>query len=400
MTRRGTPTAAAGAPPEHGQSLPYWRLSAFYFFFFAVLGVLAPYWGPYLAAQGYSAVQIGQLIAILHATKVIAPNVWGWIADYAGHRMAVVRLGALAALLSFSGVLVATGFWWLALVMALFSFFWNAALPQFEANTMNHLGASAHRYSRVRLWGSVGFIIAVFAFGELIERFGMDLLPGALLFLFAGLWLSAQLAPQAPMRVSRDHGEPILAVCLRPAVLGFFLACFLLQASHGPYFAFFSIHLGEHGYGGSAIGGLWALGVLAEIVLFLVMHRLLPVFGPRALMTVALLLSALRWVLIGALADNLPVLLFAQVLHAASFGVYHAVGISMINHYFVGRNQGRGQALYSSITFGAGVAAGSLVAGLLWDSIGGAGTFYVAAASAALAAVFAACSLPRQSRGS
>ncbi|MCP1673727.1 PPP family 3-phenylpropionic acid transporter [Natronocella acetinitrilica] len=375
-------------------ALPYWRLSAFYFFFFAVLGVLAPYWGPYLDAQGYSAAQIGQLIAILHATKIIAPNIWGWIADVTGKRMAIVRMGALFALFSFAGVLLGEGFWWLALVMAAFSFFWNAALPQFEANTMNHLGAAAPRYSRIRLWGSIGFIVTVLLFGELIDRFGIDMLPAAMLLLFAGLWVSAQIAPQAPMRVSARQTEPIVRVFFRPAVVGFFLACFLLQASHGPYFAFFSIHLAGHGYGSSAIGGLWALGVIAEIVLFFFMHRLLPAVGARVLMTVALALSALRWVLIGALADVLPLLLFAQLLHAASFGVYHAVGISMVNHYFIGRNQGRGQALYSSITFGAGVAVGSLVAGLLWDEIGGTWVFHLAAVMAAVAAVIAWFSLP------
>ncbi len=377
-------------------ALPYWRMSAFYLCFFAVLGGLAPYWGLYLDRLGFTAVQIGQLIAILHATKIIAPNVWGWIADRSGQRMPIVRLGALVATLGFTGVLVGESFWWLALVMTVFSFFWNAALPQFEANTMNHLGHEAHRYSRVRLWGSVGFIIAVLVFGELIDRFGVQMLPWLLLPVFLGLWLASQFTPQAAQHSRHASHEPIGRVILQPAVLGLFLACFLMQATHGPYYAFFSIYLEAHGYSGTAIGVLWALGVVAEILLFLVMHRLLPALGPRLLMTVAILLTGLRWVLIGALPEVLPVLVFAQGLHAASFGVYHAVGIYMVNHYFVGRNQGRGQALYSSITFGAGVAAGSLAAGLLWDSLGGAGTFYLAALVSLLAALAAGLSLPRR----
>jgi MFS transporter, PPP family, 3-phenylpropionic acid transporter len=375
-------------------ALPYWRMSAFYLCFFAVLGGLAPYWGLYLDNLGFSAVQIGQLIAILHATKIVAPNVWGWIADRSGQRMPVVRLGAFVAMLGFTGVLLGSGFWWLALVIVVFSFFWNAALPQFEANTMNHLGHQAHRYSRVRLWGSVGFILAVLVFGELIDRLGVSVLPWLMLPVFLALWLAAQFTPQAAQHVRDAPHEPILRVILSPAVLGLFVACFLMQATHGPYYAFFSIYLESHGYSGTAIGALWALGVIAEILLFLVMHRLLPAFGPKALMTVAILLTGLRWVLIGALPEVLPVLVFAQGLHAASFGVYHAVGIYMINRYFVGRNQGRGQALYSSITFGAGVAVGSLVAGLLWDVIGGAGTFYLAAVVSLLAALAAAVSLP------
>ncbi len=367
-----------------GMPLPYWRLSAFYLCFFAVLGGLAPYWGPYLKAQGFSALEIGLLIAILHGTKIIAPNIWGWIADRSGHRMWVVRLGSLVALMSFAGVLVSNQFWWLALVMTVFSFFWNAALPQFEANTMNHLGSAAHTYGRIRLWGSVGFIIAVLAFGELIDVYGVDLLPWLILLAFAGLFVSAQLSPEAGQQRQTRSAEPILRVLFRPEVAGFLLACFLLQASHGPYYAFFSIYLESHGYRSSMIGVLWAVGVVAEIGLFLLMHRLLPRFGPRLLFLLAVQFTVLRWVLIGAVPDSLPVLLGAQALHAASFGVYHAVGIHLVNRFFVGRNQGRGQALYSSITFGAGVAVGSLGAGLLWDQVGGSMTFYLAAMTALL----------------
>jgi len=375
-----------------GTGLPYWRLSAFYLCFFAILGALAPYWGPYLRAQGFSSAEIGQLIAILHGTKIIAPNIWGWIADLSGRRMWIVRYGALAALISFTGVLVSSGFWWLALVMMVFSFFWNAVLPQFEANTMNHLGAGDRNYSRIRLWGSVGFIITVLLFGELIERHGVDILPWLVLACFVALWVSSMLAPEAVQGRSSQAHEPILRVLFRPEVLGFFLACFLLQASHGPYYAFFSIYLADLGYSGGTIGLLWALGVLAEIGLFLVMHRLMPRFGPRNLLLAALVLAALRWTLIGAVPDVLWLLLFAQILHAATFGVYHAVGIHLVNRFFTGRNQGRGQALYSSITFGAGVAVGSLVAGLVWDVIGGPATFYLAAGSsiAAFAVAFVA----------
>ncbi|MGD8313039.1 MAG: MFS transporter, partial [Gammaproteobacteria bacterium] len=135
----------------------YWRLSGFYLFYFASLGGLIPYWSLYLKALDFSIAEIGELVAILMATKIVAPNVWGWIADHTGHRMMIVRMASLLATIAFAGVFLAHGFWWLALVMTVFSFFWNAALPQFEATTMNHLGMRTHRYSSIRLWGSVGF---------------------------------------------------------------------------------------------------------------------------------------------------------------------------------------------------------------------------------------------------
>ena len=169
------------------------------------------------------------------------------------------------------------------------------------------------------------------------------------------------------------------------------LVCFLMQASHGPYYTFFSIYLQDHGYGGLAIGALWALGVIAEIGVFLAMHRLLPRFGARPLLLASLGLTALRWVMIAELVDHPALLLLAQVLHAASFGLYHAVAISLIDRFFTGSHQGRGQAFYSSLSFGAGQAVGSFGSGLLWGAIGGAATFVaggvVAAAAFAVAAL-------------
>ncbi len=377
-----------------GHPTPYWRLSGFYFFFFAVLGGLVPYWAPYLKSLGFDAAQIGQMIAVLHGTKIVAPNIWGWIADHTGRTMRVVRAASLLALVCFAVVFLGHGYWLLLSAMAGFSFFWNAALPQFEANTMNHLGAEDHRYSHIRLWGSIGFIAAVTALGWMIDLHGHGVLPGALILLFGGLWIASLLAPERRASAHVDAQPGFLSILRRPRVAAFFVACFLLQASHGPYYAFFSIYLEDHGYGSDVIGVLWALGVVAEIGVFLVMHRLLGRFSPRILMTAALLLAALRWWLIGAYVDSPVLLVLAQMLHAATFGVYHAVGMFMINRFFVGRNQGRGQALYSSLTFGAGVAAGSLASGYLWTVVGGSATFFAAAALAFVAAAVAFRSLP------
>ena len=143
-----------------------------------------------------------------------------------------------------------------------------------------------------------------------------------------------------------------------------------MLCSHGPYYTFYTIYLAEHGYSSHMIGVLWAVGVFAEVLLFLLMHRLLPFFGARKLLILTLLLTTLRWLIIGFYVDELPMLFLAQFIHAFSFGVFHAVGISLVHEYFTGSHQGRGQALYSSVSFGAGVAVGSLISGLVWDRWG------------------------------
>ena len=119
---------------------PYWRLSSFYFFYFASLGALIPYWSLYLKSLGYSAQSIGILMAILPATKIFAPYLWGWLADQTRHPITIIRLANLFAVVAFAGVFVDSGFVWLSLVLLVFSFFWNSSLPLFETMTLNHLG--------------------------------------------------------------------------------------------------------------------------------------------------------------------------------------------------------------------------------------------------------------------
>lgn len=368
---------------------PYWRLSGFYFFYFASLGALIPYWGLYLNSLGFDAAAIGGLMAIIMATKIVSPNIWGWIADHTGRRMAIVRFGSLAAAVCFVGIFFSAQFWWLALVMLLFSFFWNAALPQIEAATFSHLQTETHRYSSIRLWGSIGFILAVWGLGEVLNNIGMGYLPAILLILFLGIWLMSLLVPEeAAGHLTLDH-EPLRKVLSQAPVAGLLVTCFLMQASHGPYYTFYSIYMTRHGYSLWLIGAMWAVGVIAEVLVFLVMHRLVPAFGLKPLLIVSLFLASLRWVLIGLYPDNVVILFLAQCLHAASFGVYHATAIQLIHTYFKGRHQGKGQALYSSLSFGAGGAAGSLLSGYAWESMGGNITFMLAALSSLLAAAIA-----------
>jgi MFS transporter, PPP family, 3-phenylpropionic acid transporter len=369
------------------------RLSSFYLLYFAVLGALVPYWGPYLRSLGFSAAEIGELMALLLATKIVAPYIWGWLTDRGGQRMPIIRGATLLAALIFSGALIAQSYLSIAMVMIGFSFFWNAALPQFEAVTLNHLGTRVERYGRIRLWGSVGFILSVLVLGPVLERGGHGLLPWIVFGLLLVLWLSTLgVSEQRDVRKDAGGGE-ILSVLRRPEVISLFVVCFLVQASHGPYYSFFTIYLGDAGYGGGVIGWLWALGVVAEVGVFLMMPRLLPMLGARRLMLLALGLTALRWLMIAGFVDKMPLIIGAQLLHMASFGLYHAVAVHFVHRFFSGRLQGRGQALYSSLSFGAGGALGSLAGGHLWEVIGGQGVYLAAAAAAALAFAVACAGL-------
>lgn len=369
----------------------YLQHSSFYFWYFAALGALLPYWGLYLKSRGFSAIEIGELFAVMMATKIIAPVVWGWAADVSGRRMTIVRTASLCATVAFAGVFYIGGYWWLVVVVAVFSFFWNAALPQFEAVTMNRLGDQPHRYSSIRLWGSIGFVLAVVALGPVLDHYSAAVLPGILVALFCIVWLSSLAVPEnSAAQMPSGDTHSLWSVLRRREVFLLLVVCLLMQVSHGPYYSFFSIYLEEHAYPRWLIGQLWALGVVAEIVVFVFMRRLAARFSMHTLLLASLALATVRWLLIAFFVEYLSVVVCAQLLHAASFGVYHAIAISFIHGLFRGRHQGRGQALYSSVSFGAGGAIGSLYAGYLWDTAGATPTFVLAALASAAALVIAA----------
>lgn len=366
--------------------MPYWRLSSYYFFYFAILGALVPYWGLFLQNRGFDAIAIGELMAILMATKVVAPPIWGWLGDHLGHRMMIVRFASLASILTFIAMFEVDGFWMIALVMTLYSFFWNASLPQFEVVTFTYLKDQVARYARIRIWGSVGFVFTVVLLGYIVDMEGPEVVIPAVLVIFVGIWLTS-LTVKDPDPEPHVHEQPSLTAVLRkPAIIAFFVAVFLMQVGHGPYYSFYSIYMVDHGFSKAAVGQLWALGVLAEVVLFIYMHRFLDRWGGKAILAVSLVVAAMRWVLIAWFPDNLVILLIAQLMHAATFGSFHAAAIHLIHHYFVGKHQGRGQALYSSLSFGAGGAIGALASGFIWEDLGPQITFIMASAVSALGA--------------
>lgn len=368
-------------------ALPYWRLSSFYFCYFALLGGTAPFLSLYFDHLGFSPARIGELIAIPMLMRFVAPNLWGWLGDVTGHRLLIVRLGALCTLLSFALIFVAKSYAWLALVMALHAFFWHAVLPQFEVITLAHLRERSARYSQIRLWGSIGFILTVVGLGWLFEQVSLAAYPVALLVIMGGIVLASLWVPNAqPEQVADVSGQGgFLRQLRQPGVLAFFCCVALMQLSHGPYYTFLSIHLEALGYGRGTIGLLWALGVVAEIVLFLGMARILERFSLRRVLMVSFLLAALRWLLLGYLAEQLAVLLLAQVLHAATFGSFHAAAIHFVQRSFGARQQGQGQALYATLS-GVGGAFGALYAGYSWSSLGAGMTFTLASLAALLAA--------------
>ncbi len=364
----------------------YLNLSAFYFFYFAYLGAFAPFFALYLTSVGMSAVEIGVLMALPQLTRIVAPHLWGWLADHGGKRLRIVRVAGAAGTLAFLGVFAGDSFAWLFVVLLAMTFFWSAALPLVEATTLSHLGDETTRYGRIRVWGSVGFIAAVVAVGYLLDAVSPRAVLWVILGLMAGMLLLSWLVHEAPVSPHADDDLPVWQVVRQPAVLAIILASALMAAAHGPYYTFYTIHLVDHGYSKALAGWLWALGVICEIGVFVWMSHLYRAYTLRQILMVSTLLAALRFGIIGWGADSMVLLLAAQTLHAASFGSFHAAAIGVVHQLFRGRHQARGQALYGSLAYGCGGAIGGLVSGYAWDGWGAGPTFALAAACALAAA--------------
>lgn len=369
--------------------LPYWRLSGFYFLFFLTIGAFMPYWSLYLKSIGMSAEAIGILSAIVVVTKIFSSFIWGWIVDHTGKRIQVIRWTSFFSLLSFTLLIFYQDFWSLFIILFIFSIFWSAALPLIEAVTLSHLGEKSDNYTVVRIWGSISFIIAVLALGQFFDQQPIHYLVPVILITMFLVWIHSLSLTEISVPHNDSNGTSFISILLKPQVMALMLVCFLVQAGHGPYYTFFSIYLEDHHYSNSFIGIAWALGVLAEVLVYVFMHKVIGRFGLHKLMLLVLVLATIRWLLIAFFVDNVFILLLSQCLHAATFGVYHAVAIQYIHREFKGKHQGRGQALYSSLSFGAGLALGSLVSGYLWDYVGSMQTFIFAAILSAVGVIIA-----------
>jgi len=275
--------------------------------------------------------------------------------------------------------------------MALHAFFWHAVLPQFEVITLAHLHGQTSRYSQVRLWGSIGFILTVVGLGRLFEWLSLDIYPLAMVSIMAGIVIASLWVPNAqPVEHAERRGaEGFLKQLAAPGVLAFYICVALMQLSHGPYYTFLTLHLEHLGYSRGAIGLLWALGVVAEVLMFMLMSRIFARFPVRSVLLASFLLASLRWLLLGSLADIPAVLILAQLLHAATFGCFHAASIAFVQSSFGARQQGQGQALYAALS-GTGGALGALYSGYSWKLLGPQFTFGMASVAALAAAVIIA----------
>lgn len=368
-------------------------LSLTFFLYFGQFGVLVPYLGVFLDGRGFSSQDIGELFALITLMRIIGPNLFASVADKSGKSLRILQFGAFLTFVTFCSIFWLDSFWGLTLAFGLMMLFFTAIAPQTEVITLGCVHGDATNYSRIRVWGSIGFIVLTVVAGKLIDVFSSDApiyISGVVLLSLFLITLKLKEAPATDN--TQVAGQSIWRKVRSKVFIAFILSSTLIQISFGPYYGFFALYARDLDYSGQETGGLIALGVAAEVIIFLMAGKLISRFGVKRTLLVSMLFTAVRWYLLAIAAQYWPALVVSQLLHALSFGLIHAASINFIHHYFGGQFRSQGQALYISIGFGIGGAAGNYGAGLIWHQGQGAElAFTLATGFALLGAALVAC---------
>jgi PPP family 3-phenylpropionic acid transporter len=361
------------------------RLAGFYCAHFIHGGLFMAYFPLWLAWRGFGAVEIAWVLALPQIMRTFAPAGWGVAADRTGALRGLVAVSCAGFALGYAALPFAESFAAVALVIGSSSLLSAGALPLVEAITLGALAAQPGRYGPIRLWGSVGFIAAVLGGGAWLDIGPVKALPWAMLAFALAALATAWSLPGGAVRM---HSAPAQWRFDRAMVA--LLACgFCMAAAHGTLYAFFSLHLERSGYRATTIGTLWTLGVLAEIVVFIFLPQLFRRFSLSTLLAASFVFAVARFLALGWLVELPWVLVLAQLMHAATFGAFHAAAVAAVHRVFPEAAHARGQTLFSSVTYGAGGAAGALAAGVLWEAGGPALAFSASALFGAAGLLFA-----------
>ncbi len=263
--------------------------------------------------------------------------------------------------------------------MAALSVFTSSTLPLAESLTLAHLATTNGHYSRIRMWGSLGFIVAAVVLGYLIDIAGIASLLWFLLAVQLLLLVLTYTLPEAQVAPHEHDHFSIWQVIRQPNVIALLVGCSLMVTAHGVLYNFYSIYLSEHGYSKGTIGLLWSVGVICEIAIFMLMPKIMARFTLKRIMLVSLLLAVIRFSMIGMAIDQLWLIVLAQTLHAATFGSFHAASVEVVAQFFKGRHQAKGQAIYNSVAYGVGGTIGGVAGGYALQFLGGQLTFLLAA---------------------
>jgi PPP family 3-phenylpropionic acid transporter len=358
-----------------------------YFVYFSIVGFFLPFFNLYCDHLGFSGYQIGILSAVRSVTLVIFALSWSSIADRKQIRHPIYIACAVASTLAWALFFFTRQFVPMLAVTFLYGVFYSPLISFLETATIEHLGEGRRQYGRLRVWGSISFILTVVVVGRVIERTSVDIILGCILAGSVLLTLSAFYLPKAA-----GLGKPALfssqaRFLLSRRVLVFLACAVLMLISHGAYYGFFSIHLEDLGFSPFFIGVAWAVAAIAEIFVMVRSETIFRRFEVEKILFFSFVVAAVRWGFLW-FATSAAAILLTQVLHAVTYGAFHIASVLYIDQLSPEESKTLGQAVNNSLTYGLGLMIGYFISGGLYENLGGFSLFLFSAVVAVAAAVF------------
>ena len=364
-----------------------WAFGSFFFLYFAYVGLVSPYASLFFLDRGFNVIEIAVLMSMLQITRIVGPFSWGWLSDYLSNRVGIIRFCACLAALVFVCIFFLNSYMAFFVWMFVLHTILSSLMPLGESATVHALfkdNSFDKRYGRLRLWGSIGFIAMVLVAGELFQRKGIELYPIVGMIVLSLLALITFLLHEPKMERRKMVKGELLVVLFNPDVRWFLLSGFFMIFAHAALYVFYSLYLSNLGYNKFQIGLFWALGVFAEVIFFYFQSKVLSRLDAEVVLQASFGVGVVRFALI-ALYPLTPVLIFAQILHAGTFAAHHSAATKLLQRWFTGPLQARGQALMATISYGLGGTLGGLCAGWIWDAFQPRDAFVMSALACGLA---------------
>ena len=364
-----------------------WAFGSFFFLYFAYVGLVSPYASLFFLDRGFNVIEIAVLMSMLQITRIVGPFSWGWLSDYLSNRVGIIRFCACLAALVFVCIFFLNSYMAFFVWMFVLHTILSSLMPLGESATVHALfkdNSFDKRYGRLRLWGSIGFIAMVLVAGELFQRKGIEIYPIIGMIVLSLLALITFLLHEPKMERRKMVKGELIVVLFNPDVRWFLLSGFFMIFAHAALYVFYSLYLSNLGYNKFQIGLFWALGVFAEVIFFYFQSKVLSRLDAEVVLQASFGVGVVRFALI-ALYPLTPVLIFAQILHAGTFAAHHSAATKLLQRWFTGPLQARGQALMATISYGLGGTLGGLCAGWIWDAFQPRDVFVMSALACGLA---------------
>ena len=357
-----------------------------YFLYFGVLGIYLPFFNLYCYHLGFSGLNIGILSAVRSVAMVIFPLIWGALADSLSARRPIYILCSFLSALIWMQYLFTVNFGPMLTITILYGVFYAPIISFLEAFTMDILGKAKKSYGRIRVWGSISFIVVVLVLGKIIDLFSVEII---VVLILAGSLMFALITIRTPVvePVKKERSRGSALKMLNARVLVFLFCAFLMLVSHGAYYGFFSIHLENLGYGSTFIGLAWALASAAEILVMINSDRIFRRFSLEPVLIFSFMVAALRWLIL-FFAQSATAILLTQAMHAVTYGTFHIASILYIDRLTPNKAKTVGQAVNNAITYGLGLMIGFFLNGYLYETTGSFTLFMISSLIAFAGGVF------------